>query len=179
MRLFCTFQTQIVFAYLSKNVILKEKIFFFTTTQKHYFLGFFEMFLFHCCHIFSLGLSNIKKFKNKKCTSFFFSNPLFWHLDNLQKNIFAPICVFLDTKKYKLERNKQKNLGQISTQPWTDFQLKKRQILDRFSTLQHIYIFREREGEGKKERKKEEEKERKRKRKRMREKDKQINSKGN
>ena len=41
----------------------------------------------------------------------------------------------------KLGKNKQKKiLDGFSTQPWTDFQLKNPQILDGFSTLQHIYI---------------------------------------
>ena len=40
-------------------------------------------------------------------------------------------------KKKIFEKQKQKKKGNI----WTDFQLKKGQCLDGFSTLQHIYIY--------------------------------------
>ena len=75
----------------------------------------------------------------------FFEPPFFDTLTNCQKFIFAPlhtICVLDQQKHYKTGKNKQqKILDRFSRQPWTDFQLKKGQILDRFSTLQHMFIY--------------------------------------
>ena len=134
-----TFRTQIVFAYFNKKDLV-----FFTTTQKHYFSGFFfhpkTIVLFHLFHLFSFALSNIKKTKQKR---HFFCKPLFWHLDNLQENICRTpthyLCFFRYPKNtIKLGgRGKQakNNLGQIfdstlarfltqkKAKSWTDFWL--------------------------------------------------------
>ena len=75
----------------------------------------------------------------------FFSKTFFWHPDKLPKNYFRTpthyLCFFRPAKNTIKLGNKQKILDGFSTQPWTDFQLKNPQILDGFSTLQHIYIY--------------------------------------
>ena len=146
-RLFFTVWTQIVFAHFSKKWhFYKKKSFFFTTTQKTiFFWAFFEIFLFHFFHIVLFTCSNIKNDKNKKCT-FFFENPFFDTLTNCQKYFRTPthyLCFFRPAKNtIKLgEKQAKKILDGISTQPWTDFQLKNPQILDRFSTLQHMHAY--------------------------------------
>ena len=91
MRAFCTFRTQLVFAYFSKNAI--KKSIFLHNHPKTQFFCFFLKFSFSNFVIFSLLLCPTLKDKNKK----HFSKPLLWHLNNLQRNIFAPlhtICVF-------------------------------------------------------------------------------------
>ena len=76
---------------------------------------------------------------------FFFENPFCDTLTNCQKILSHPYTrfgFFKTPKKHcKIgEKQAKKILDRFSAQPWTDFQLKKRQILDRFSALQHIYI---------------------------------------
>ena len=76
---------------------------------------------------------------------FFFKTPFLTPWQPAKKIFSHPytLVVLVDTEKHYTTEEKQakKNLGQISTQPRTDFQLKKGQILDRFSTLQRIYIY--------------------------------------
>ena len=147
MRAFFSVWTQIVFAYFLKNdIFTKKKHFSSQPPKKHYFFWFFfEIFLFHFFHIVPFTCSNIKKTKTK--SAHFFSKTLFWHPDKLLKKYFRTptryLCSFRPAKNtIKLGKNKQKKiLDGFSTQPWTDFQLKNPQILDGFSTLQHIHIY--------------------------------------
>ena len=109
-----------------------------------FFWFFFEIFVFHFFHILLFTFSNIKKTKTK--SAHFFSKTLFLTPWQTAKKLFRTpthyLCFFRPAKNtIKLGENKQKKiLDGFSTQPWTDFQLKNPQILDGFSTLQHIYI---------------------------------------
>ena len=107
--------------------------------------------------IFSLlAFSNIKETKTKN--ALFFVKPLLTPRQPAKKIFSHPYTLFVlfkDTQKntIKLGENKQKTiLDRFSTQPWTDFRLKKGQILDRFSTLQLLFSknFHSRPGWGQK-----------------------------
>ena len=68
---------------------LQKRPFFFTTTQKHYFSGFFfEIFLFHFSY-FPVYFFQHKKEKNKKCT-FFFENPFLTPWQTAKKYFRTP-----------------------------------------------------------------------------------------
>ena len=80
----------------------------------------------------------------------FLETPFFDTSTTWQKIFSHPytLFVFLDQENtINLGKNKLKKIfDRFSTQPWTDVQLKKGQILDRFSTLQqkkkkYIYIY--------------------------------------
>ena len=97
-RFFCTFRTQIVFAYFLKHAILTKKTFFFTTPKKHCFflVFFFFLFSFSMFSSFLFWFIQHKKGQKQKM-HFIFSKPFFWRPDKLPKNLFAPlhtICVF-------------------------------------------------------------------------------------
>ena len=72
MRVFCTFRTQIVFANFSKKCHFnKKRTFFLHHHAKTLFSGFFFNVPFPFFHLFSFGLSNIKKKRQKQRRHFF------------------------------------------------------------------------------------------------------------
>ena len=85
---FFTFRTQIVFAYFSKKwQFYKKRPFFFTTTPKTLFSGFF--FNNFPCPFFSYFPFYFFQHKKDKIKSApFFSKTLFWHPDNVPKKYF-------------------------------------------------------------------------------------------
>ena len=122
---FCTFRTQIVLAYFSKNAILTRKTIFLHDHPKNtiFWVFFKASFLFF--HIASFGLSNIKKTKRKM--HFFSEKPFFYTLTNCQKKICSrPYTLFVLLRHPK----KTTKLGKKQTQKksWTDFQLNLGQI---------------------------------------------------
>ena len=146
-RFFFTVWTQIVFACFSKKWhFYKKKTFFSQPPKKHYFSGLFCNFPFPFFSYCPFHLFQHKKDKNKKCT-FFFENPFLTPWQTAKKLFSHPYTLFvffLDQQKNTIKLGKKqakKILDGFSTQPWTDFQLKNPQILDGFSTLQHIYIY--------------------------------------
>ena len=109
---------------------------FFTTTQKHYFAGFFGNCRFPC-------FSYLEKAKTKSA-HFFFENPFLTPWQTANKEIFAPlhtICVFKITKNTINwgKTSKKQILDQVLTQPWTKLWLKK-QILDQVTNI-YIYTY--------------------------------------
>ena len=144
MRLFGTFWTQIVLANFSKKCHFNKKDHSSSQPLKNTIFWAFLKVSFSICSSFLLWFIQYKKDKNPK--HIFFGNPFLTPWQTAPKHFCAPthyLC-FLKTppKHYKIgEEQAKKILDRFSAQPWTDFQLKKRQILDRFSALQHIYIY--------------------------------------
>ena len=139
---YCLPSEQIVFAYFLKNAIWTKRPFSFTTTPKTlFFWAFFEISLFHFFHLFSFAFTNIKETKNKN--ALLFVKPLFDTSATCKKIYFRAPTHYLYSFKIpkntkKLGKTSKNILDRFSTQPWTDVRLQKGQILDRFSTLQHI-----------------------------------------
>ena len=72
-----------------------------------------------------------------------FRKPFFWLPDNPPKKYFCTYTLFvisISPKSFKAGE-KQKKLGQIFDSTLAGFWLKKGQILDRFLTLQHAYMY--------------------------------------
>ena len=126
---------------------LKEKTFLFTTTPKTLFFCFFEMFLFHIFHSFSLSFSNIKRFKkNKKCT-FLFENPFLTLWQTAKEYFRTPthyyLCFFrCPQNTIKLGKASKTNLGP-SFDPTLDQALthKNPNLGPSFDSTAHIYIY--------------------------------------
>ena len=143
---FYRLNTNSVCQFFKKMTFLQKKEHFSSQPpKKHYFLGFFWNFPFPCFSYCPFYLFQHKKDKNKKCT-FFFENPFLTPWQTAKKSFSHPYTLFVFFRPakntIKLGKNKQKTiLDGFSTQPWTDFQLKNPQILDGFSTLQHIYVW--------------------------------------
>ena len=121
MRLFCTFRTQIVLAYFSKNAIKKN---LHNHKKKHYFSGFFLKVSFSgFFRLFYFGLSNIIKTNTKNAN--FFGYPFSDTLTNSQKIFSHPYTLFVcfktpkdhskigENKQQKILDRFQLNLGQI------------------------------------------------------------------
>ena len=77
--------------------------------------------------------------KKAKTKSAHFFKTLVWHPDKLPKNIFAPLHTICDIKLWKNKPNQI--LGQVWTQPWAKFWLKKSKSWTTFWLYNIKYIY--------------------------------------